>query len=140
MKVHLFDVTSSPEFGIAKIASDYREDYDTEISDFKMNDFYVDDGLQSCETVQEINDLIRDARHMLNSGNLLLHNFVSNTHEVMDSIPLSAHAKEAKNLTFKFNNPPIKRALGLQWRIESDCFRFRLTLQEKSLMEEMYPQ
>lgn len=136
MKVHLFGATSSPgcaNYGLKKIASDNRENFDLQVSEFITKDFYVDDGLRSFETVKEAIQLINGARVMCSKGNLRLHKLISNSREVMESIPKSEQAKEVKNLDLNFEELPIERALGIQWCVESDNFQFRLMINEKPM-------
>ncbi|KAL5011234.1 hypothetical protein ScPMuIL_011683 [Solemya velum] len=62
MNVHLFGATSSPgcaNFGLKKIASDNKDDFNENVSDFITNDFYVDDGLRSFDSAEEAIDLIK---------------------------------------------------------------------------------
>lgn len=136
MKVHLFGAKSSPgcaNFGLKKIAIDNREEFGEEASNFITNDFYVDDGLRSFQTAEEAVQLIEKARSICQKGNLRLHKLVSNSREVMESIPKSEHAKEIKNLDLNFDDLPIERALGIEWCVESDHFQFRLMLKDKPM-------
>ena len=128
MKVHLFGATSSPgcaNFGLKKIATDNQKDFPPEVSDFIINDFYVDDGLKSVKTSAEAIQLVQDACSMCAKGNLRLHKLISNSREVIDSIPPSERAKEMEHLNLNFEDLPIERVLGIEWCVESDHFQFR---------------
>jgi hypothetical protein len=136
MKVHLFGATSSPgcaNFGLKKLAADHREDFSSDVCDFLTSDFYVDDGLRSCETTQEAIKLVQDSRELCAKGNLRLHKFTSNSKEVMQSIPESERAKESSTQDMNLGDSPIERVLGVQWSVTSDQFCFRLTLKEKPM-------
>jgi hypothetical protein len=64
-----------------------------------------------------------------------MHKFVSNSKEVMETIPADDRATGItgiKKLDLKNNNLPIERALGVEWCIESDSFQLCVTLQNKS--------
>ena len=64
-------------------------------------------------------------------GRLHLHKFVSNSREVMQTVPMDDRAKTVKELNLLHDDLPIERALGLQWCIESDTFGFRITFADK---------
>ena len=38
-----------------------------------------------------------------------------------------------KTLDLSYDDLPIERALGVQWCVESDTFRFRITIKDKPL-------
>ena len=136
MKVHLFGAVSSPgcaNFGLKKLASDNMELFSPEVCNFLANDFYVDDGLRSCKTVAEAIKLIQEARTLCSKGNLRLHKFVSNSPEVMQSIPESERATDIKTLDMNFDDSPVERALGIQWCIENDLLQFKLVVNEKPM-------
>ena len=135
MKVHLFGASSSPgcaNYGMKKIAVDNQKDFGIEVSNFIIKDFYVDDGLKSAKTTPDAIQLIHDARQMLARGNLRLHKFISNSREVIESIPNSERAKGITSLNLSFEDLPIERALGIEWCMESDHFQFRFNLKSKS--------
>ena len=55
MTVHLFGATSSPgcaNFALNKSAQDSECELGPAAADFLRNDFYVDDGLNSCATIE----------------------------------------------------------------------------------------
>ena len=48
----------------------------------------------------------------------------------MESIPTSERA-EVKDVEFTFDDVPLERTLGIQWHRESDCFKFRIQVQDQ---------
>ena len=134
MKVHLFGAASSPgcaNYGLKKVAQDYCKEFESEVSSFITNDFYVDDGLKSVETVSQAIDLIEGARKLCAKGNLRLHKFVTNNHKVLMSIPPSERSQNVKKMNLNFEDLAIERALGIEWCVNSDTFQFRLILSHK---------
>ena len=92
---------------------------------FICDNFYVDDGLFSCETVEEAVKILNDARAICKKGNLGLHKFISNNKVVLSSIPTSELAeKKVQDLSFEKD---VDQVLGIQWLTESDQFQFKLT-------------
>ena len=136
MKVHLFGAASSPgcaNFGLKNIANENESEFGKEAADFVRQNFYVDDGLKSVETAQDAIALVDNARKMCAKAGLRLHKFVSNNHEVTESIPKSERAKNVKGQDLSFEDLPVERALGIEWSIESDDFQFRLVLKDRPL-------
>ncbi|KAK0142370.1 hypothetical protein N1851_019891 [Merluccius polli] len=83
-------------------------------ANFIKNNFYVDDGLISVESVDTAIKLVREAQTVCANGSLHLHKFISNSRDVLESIPDS------------------ERASGVQdWSVNSDTFSFKVTLDEK---------
>jgi len=62
-----------------------------------------------------------------------LHNFTSNSKEVIVKIAPEDRAKGVKDLDLHNDVLPIERALGIQWCMESDTFQFWIVLQDKPL-------
>ncbi|XP_067026397.1 uncharacterized protein [Acropora muricata] len=57
--------------------------------------------------------------------------FVSNSREVMMSVPPEEKAKEIKGLDLSIDKLTIEGALGVHWCIESDAFKFRIELKDR---------
>ena len=134
MNVHLFGASSSPgcaNYGLKQIASDCEAQYGTPVMNFIHHNFYVDDGLKSVSKVQEAVSLIKNARDVCATGGLRLHKFISNSKEVMKSIPSVDRAKGVQDFELWQGPLPVEKALGAQWCIESDSFSFRITLKDK---------
>ena len=136
MCVHLFGAGSSPgcaNFGLKQIASDYMKEFGADVKHFVHRNFYVDDGLKSVPTVDEATDLILRTQNLCKKGAVRLHKFISNSKAVMLSIPSEDHAKGMKDLDLVHDSLLIERALGVHWCVESDTFRFRITLKDQPL-------
>ena len=136
MTVHLFGAESSP--GCAKLAlkttaEDNEKNLGTETARFLIKNFYVDDGLKSVKTVTQAISLIESSKTMCKKGGFRLHKFISNQKEVIESIPAEDRAKGIKDLDLEQEERPSERVLGIEWCVESDAFRFRITLKDKPL-------
>ena len=97
MTVHLFGAGSSPgcaNYGLKQIADDDEEEFGAEAASFARDDFYVDDGLKSVNSVSEAVWLIKGTKDLCTRGGLRL------------------HPARIKNLdTRKDDNLPVERAL-----------------------------
>ena len=134
MTVHLFGAASSPgcsNFALKTTADDNEEKVGSAAAEFLRRDFYVDDGLKSVPTVEKAVELVRSVKEMCKRGGFNLHKFVSNSKEVIQSIPVEDRAEDIKKLDLDQDILPIERALGIQWCIENDSFNFRITLKDK---------
>ncbi|XP_041460999.1 uncharacterized protein LOC121412159 [Lytechinus variegatus] len=136
MNVHLFGAASSPgcaNFGLKQIATNMADEISQDAAKFIQRDFYVDDGLKAVETEEEAIDLISKTKKICGHGGLHVHKVVSNSRKVLDSVPKEDRAKEVKELNLLLDHLPVEKALGVQWCVESDTFRFRVTFQDKPL-------
>ena len=50
---------------------------------------------------------------------------------VLESIPEEERSKDVKTLDLNYDDLPIERALGIQWCVEPDTFKFRITVKDK---------
>ena len=94
---------------------------------FVTKNFYVDDGLISLSTSEQVVDLVKPTQQaLLHGGNLRLHKIASNSERVMNSFPTEDLAKELKDLHLDKDTVPLQRSLGVNWDIKSDTFTFRV--------------
>ena len=136
MNVHLFGTSSSPacaNFGLRKVADDNERECGSAAANFIRDNFYVDDGLTSVASTEAAFDLINSTRKMYSRGGLKLHKFLSNSMEVMASVPPDDRVKGLRDINLIDNDLPIERALGVMWCVESDTFKFRITLKDNPL-------
>lgn len=70
-----------------KAANDSSNELGIEAAQFVKEDFYVDDGLKSVPTPHDAIRLINNTKNLCKRGGFHLHKFVSNSKEVMESIP-----------------------------------------------------
>ena len=118
IKVHLFGAASSPgcaNYGLKHLATQGRGRFSEQTVRFIQRNFYVDDGLISVETQDQAIQLVKEARDLCSMGKLHLHKFVSNSKEVLDTIPEVERAEGVKDLNLAFGELQVERALGVQW-------------------------
>ena len=130
MTSHLFGGIWSPScanFALHKCASDHEEFYDTETLNTVRNNFYVDDCLKSVNSEAEAIQLSAQLISLLGKGGFRLTKWISNSQEVLASIPEAERAKGAPSLDL---DAAVERALGTLWRLETDSFGFEISLSE----------
>ena len=132
MRVHLFGGASSPScanFALRKTAEDNKEEFDPVAIETVNKNFYVDDCLKSTATEAEAIHLSSQLRQLLAKGGFRLTKWISNSKEVMESLPESERAVSLKELVF--GRTVVERALGLQWNVVSDQFGFKIVVKER---------
>lgn len=126
MKVHLFGASSSPgcaNYGLKYLAAANESTLPLG-ANFVQRNFYVDDGLTSEPTEERAIQVIKEARALCAKGGLRLHKFISNSHTVMERVPLSERASNIQSLDLSLDDFPMERALGMQWSVEPDTIHF----------------
>ena len=93
-----------------------------------MANFYVVDCLKSWPSVEDAVCHVGELRSLLQRGGFRLTKWISNSHEVLESIPGSERVQGIMKLDLWRDELPIERALGVQWRIESDKFGFNINI------------
>lgn len=134
MTVHLFGAVSSPSianFALRKTAQDNLKTFTPEVTNTIMENFYVDDCLKSIPTEQEAMKLMSDLIEICHQGGFHLSKWVSNSRTVLAAVPPEDRAKEVKKLDLNKDQLPMERALGLQWCVQSDTFKFNITISER---------
>ena len=130
--VHLFGAASSPgcaNYGLKYLAECYEKTYPQGAAFLKRN-LYMDDGLCSLSTKEQAIDLIKQATKICQQGNIRLHKFLSNSKEVLESIPSSERITTVSELDLKMESLPVERTLGIKWDAQQDCFLFTITLKD----------
>lgn len=80
-----------------------------------LNDFYVDDLLTGCCTVEEGVKMYSDLNTILNSAGFKLRKWVSNSNEILSKLNSSV-----SHGVLDFNSNNVTRTLGLTWKPTSD--------------------
>ncbi len=95
-----------------------------QVTETVIQNFYVDDCLVSVPTVQEAVQLRSDLVDLCNMGGFQLTKWVSNSRTVLSSIEEEQRGKDIRSLDLDNDKLPTEHALGLQWNVEDDTFRF----------------
>lgn len=136
MEVHLFGATSSPScasYALRRCAEDNKDYFDAAVVDTVLHNFYVDDCLRSVASEQEAVKLHRDLKDICHTGGFKLTKWMTNNRNVLSSIPQEDRATEVKDLDLDQDSLLIERALGVQWCIQTDQFKFHVNIQQKPL-------
>nr|XP_021329205.1 uncharacterized protein LOC110439111 [Danio rerio] len=136
MTVHLFGATSSPSvasYALRRTAEDHKDAASPDAVQTVLRNFYVDDCLRSVTTENVAVNLVSDLRALCSSGGFTLTKWMSNSRNVLLSIPEEHRASEVKDLDLRRNALPVERTLGVQWDTENDTFTFSIKLQDRPM-------
>ena len=122
-----FEFSCSRKVCIAKIDSGNAENFSSETLMTVKCSFYVDKCLKSVSSVEEGIVLAEELRKLTQKGGFPLMPWISNSQDVLDSIPASERAKIVKEVDLSCEELPSKRALG----VESDVFGFHVNVPKK---------
>lgn len=131
MRVHVFGNSPSPTvatYGLRRSVIDAEPD----VKNFVFHNFYVDDGLTSCDTEEKAVSLMKRTQRALMKGRMLrLHKIASNSKSVLSQFDQDDLAKDLKSMDFGSEVMPMQRTLGVIWDIESDKITFQVSRETK---------
>ena len=111
MAVHVFGGASSPlysHFGLRKTKSDNRSKYASDVTRILGINFYVDDMLNSFQTVTEAKDVTRKFKELCLKISFNLNEFTNNSKEMFKSIPGKDRWKNVTDKPLTLNCQKIK--------------------------------
>ncbi|KAK7884837.1 hypothetical protein WMY93_027960 [Mugilogobius chulae] len=136
MTVHLFGAISSPScaaYALKRTAQENESEFPAMVIETLQQNFYVDDCLKSAATETEAIHLIHDLIALCGKGGFVLEKWISNSRVVLQAISKEQRAKELKMLDLDIDKLPVERALGLQWCVETDAFKFKMEVKHQAL-------
>ncbi|XP_045458533.1 uncharacterized protein LOC123668885 [Melitaea cinxia] len=94
-----------------------------------LNDFYVDDLLSGCESVEQGLKLYNEMNAMLSKGGFKLHKWSSNSNTMLESIKgVNSNEETIEGIHLKLDN--VLKILGITWDRSSDSFVYSVNLPE----------
>ena len=135
MCAHVFGGTSSAScsnYALRRTAVDNKEVYGTDAATTLLRNFYVDDLLKSMKDVQSARQLVQKVINMCKSGGFNLTKFLSNSKELLATIPEEKRKEGVKDKDLS-GDLPNDKALGICWNIEKDTFSFKINLDRKPI-------
>ncbi|XP_045198368.2 uncharacterized protein LOC123552694 [Mercenaria mercenaria] len=136
MQVHLFGATSSPSctaYALKRTASDNAKRFPPEVVDTVNRNFYVDDCLKSVASEEKAAMLAADLQKLMQMRGFRLTKWISNSRQVLDTIPESERAHTVVSLDLD-DILPCERALGVNWNVNDDKITFKIKIAEKPLI------
>ncbi|KAK3895047.1 hypothetical protein Pcinc_001215 [Petrolisthes cinctipes] len=123
MTSHLFGGVWSPScanYALQQVTKDFKEIYPEIVLNTVLYNFYVDDCLKAVNTIGIAVPLVHQVTQLLSLRGFHITKFVSNSPELMNSIPKGEWGRSFATLDIDVNELPTERALGMLWNIASD--------------------
>ena len=109
MTSHVFGYSPSPAvatFGLRKTV----EHAESDVRDFVVRDFYVDDALTSTDDDQSAISLMKSTQTtLMGNGNIELHKVTSNSETVLQAFPIEDLSTDVKSLDLQSDYLPLQR-------------------------------
>ncbi|XP_050688379.1 uncharacterized protein LOC126981407 [Eriocheir sinensis] len=136
MTVHPFGAKSSPScanYALRRTVTDHDGQHSLEAQGTILHNFYVDDCLKSADTEEELVKLAHEVQGVCSKGGFELAKFVSNSRDLLASLPVEDRGKKVKELDLHRDSLPSERALGTCWNIELDSLTVSVHDKDKPL-------
>lgn len=128
MNVMTFGATCSPasaQFVKNMNAAAFKDEFPRAYHSIVYN-HYVDDMLDSCDSVQEALTLIEQVKKIHHNGGFTIRKWKSNSDNVMNSLEnTQVDQQEAQNLNMD-TEQSFEKVLGLWWNVKADSFTYLL--------------
>ena len=131
---HLFGGKSSPSvvnYCMRRTAEDNEADFSELAVDTLRRAFYMDDMLQSVDSVETAKKLVPEMKRLLQREGFTLAKFMSTEHDVINSIQPYDRAKSLQGVSIENATLLQESALSLQWNVEGDFFTYLARIEEK---------
>ncbi|CAM1307174.1 Uncharacterised protein r2_g1709 [Pycnogonum litorale] len=135
MLVHLFGATSSPScavFALKQTANDNTDIFDSSITNVVHRSFYIDDCLQSVDSIDEAKRIFRDLCDLLKRGGFRLTKWISNSQLLNDHFPVNERSEKLSK-SMNLDQFLCERVLGVKWDVKRDEFFFDIKAKKKPL-------
>ena len=133
MCVHLFGgiwSASVASYALKRTAYDHSHMFDPTVIDAVINNFYVDDLLQSVDSDDEAVEMADQLRRLLSLRGFNLTKWTSNSRQLIQSIPEEHRAKEIQKIDIDYGDLPRERALGVSWLIQEDVLALSIGMKQ----------
>ena len=135
--VHVFGAVSSPSIANYVLqhipATSEANCYSSQVKEIVKQNFYVDDLLVSTDSQDRAIRLLKEVTELVDLGKFKLVEVVSNSKQVLASVPPENLSKDMLNWQSDFEKLPEQRALGVKWTLGSNSLGFSFSsLENKS--------
>ena len=124
--------TSCRNFSLHKTVADNADFFSSEAVEMVRRSFYIDDCLKSLPTVREAVALATELPELTQQGGFNLAKWLSNSRELLSSIPDQDRFKNVLSVDLDYNDIPSEKALGVLWTVEADQLGFHVKNLDKS--------
>ena len=132
MRSLIFGANSSPSiaiFALRKLADlNLSNSNNLAIQSLRSN-FYVDDGLMSCDSIDDAKTLVSQLVELLSTGGFVLTKFLANDSKILQSLPEKDKLPAAHNV--ELGKDAIGRTLGITWNAKTDEFVIQVNVKSR---------
>ncbi|XP_073948966.1 uncharacterized protein [Choristoneura fumiferana] len=111
---------------LQQVAIDHGKDYPM-ASERVLKDFYMDDLMTGCMTVDEGVQVYKEMNELLGKAGFELQKWTSNSNQLIKAMKLENNEKEIED-ELKIKHDEIIKILGLTWNRNSDDFQYSVKL------------
>ncbi|XP_073961934.1 uncharacterized protein [Choristoneura fumiferana] len=111
---------------LQQVAIDHGKDYPM-ASERVLKDFYMDDLMTGCMTVDEGVQVYKEMNELLGKAGFELQKWTSNSNQLIKAMKLQNNEKEIED-ELKIKHDEIIKILGLTWNRNSDDFQYSVKL------------
>lgn len=108
---------------LMQLANDESEEYPF-AAKRTLTDFYVDDALSGCDTVEQAVELSRQLKNMMLRGGFELKKWSSNSTDFLSSLE---PADRSSSVVINLNVEGTVKALGISWNLKTDQLQYSIT-------------
>ncbi len=135
LTVHLFGGCWSPAvaaFCLRRAAEEQANLYSPQIREIICKKIYVDDLLDSSDLLSTLTENIPQIRECLGKRGFNLTKFMSNSKQLLSTIPVEHRATEIRSMDLNSNATlPVERVLGQFWDSETDLIVWGRSIKER---------
>ncbi|XP_064635262.1 uncharacterized protein LOC135492633 [Lineus longissimus] len=134
MTRHLFGGVWSPScanYALKRTARDNEAHFSLEAKETVEQCHYVDDCLKSVPAEAGGIKLAHEVCKLLAKGGFRLTKWISNSRELLKTLPAAELGKGVRNLDLDKDGLPTERALGMLWDVSEDTFRPSISIQDR---------
>ena len=115
-----------------KTVQDKAADFDNEVIDTVLKNFYVDDCLKSVQSNEVASKLRADLCVLLSRGGFRLTKWLCNKRKVLRTIPTTDRTSSILDLDLNSCVLPIEITLGVECNMDTDMFTYKMVPKDKS--------
>ena len=132
LRVHVFGAKSSPSCANYALQQCILQNIESPLNKVILDSFYIDDLMLALDSESEAQHLIELAQNVLSDSGFKLTGFVSNSRDLLKTIPCEKLSKSLKPPNLDCHLPE-SRALGLLWNANCDTFGIQIKIEKKVL-------
>ena len=117
------------KYSLKRTSKENESKYGTKATHRLRENCHVDNLLKSINCEDDVIKLIKNLRSMCNERGFNLTKFITNTKEVLHSIPATFRKNDVKDKDLGCKLPD-EQGLGMLWNVQADTLRFKIAIKD----------